>query len=672
MNIDIERGDKKAQTITVALSGGNFTSIKSAIDSIIDSSSDKRYIVQVFPGEYVESPFTIPSYVSLLGVNQRAAEILKTDENTNLITLSANSEIKGFSITGPSNADVIIVNNVGNTRVEDCSISNSNHAIHVSGASGRCTVFSVDFTNNVRNVFADTSSTLTVLSARVTLGAYGLYADDATIDARNTILAGCTSSGIFATNGSRVTGNMSSIVACSYGIRIGLNSEFDASNIRISAITNEEIVQDDDTASILITAAKYDSSKRTITNWDNVELDGIDVFPGNKAYEISNELHVGVPELGREAAIGEGDSYTRGMKVYTYNGSTYTDISTEAGSSTGSTFTFPNVNTNTAIYMASSLENGTKVKSLGLRAIINTAVTLGGGSIVAEYYNGAWTEFETMTTEADADYFPEASNIFEHEGSHHIRYDCKLPVDWTASDDPSFGTVLFWVRFRIASTITTAPVFEQWRLHSNHTEMNADGWLEYFGTARPLGRLSWDMSVLEAVLLNNPSDQDLYLSDTIGVGRVKNKFLNSATDRTAFNAFLPFDYDTSCPLRLVISYITDDASAGNIRYVIRWGFTKDGDNVYRSTSTAPSTGPNEQNVIGIILAPTVADTVQTSVIELDTSSLVSRRTGTPNYGDILWVALERDGTHADDTHSGDVSLIQFTANYTKWCEGGHA
>ena len=36
------------------------------------------------------------------------------------------------------------------------------------------------------------------------------------------------------------------------------------------------------------------------------------------------------------------------------------------------------------------------------------------------------------------------------------------------------------MRYRIVEALTTSPVFEQFKIHSNRTEINADGFMEYF------------------------------------------------------------------------------------------------------------------------------------------------------------------------------------------------
>ena len=47
--------------------------------------------------------------------------------------------------------------------------------------------------------------------------------------------------------------------------------------------------------------------------------------------------------------------------------------------------------------------------------------------------------------------------------------------------------------------------------------------------------------------------------------------------------------------------------------------------------------------------------------------MVSRRVS-GSFGDMIWMSMERP---AGDPHAGDVSIINLTARYTKWCEGGH-
>jgi len=66
-----------AQTLIVAKSGGNYTSIQDAIDSITDANSSKRYAVKVMPGDYAEA-VTMENYVDIIGSGRTNSRITGT------------------------------------------------------------------------------------------------------------------------------------------------------------------------------------------------------------------------------------------------------------------------------------------------------------------------------------------------------------------------------------------------------------------------------------------------------------------------------------------------------------------------------------------------------------------------------------------------------------------
>jgi hypothetical protein len=198
---------------------------------------------------------------------------------------------------------------------------------------------------------------------------------------------------------------------------------------------------------------------------------------------------------------------------------------------------------------------------------------------------------------------------------------------------------------------------------------NDDGWVEFFGRARPIGVLPWHLALTNA-FGDTPGDQDLFVSDNLGAGFVRNSFPANGDKRIGFVAALPLELDTSCPVRLRLSWLPDDNDTGDIRWVVRWGYTSDGSNIYRSTAAAPTTGPNEQSAIELVQGSNgTADQQVSHQIKLDVSDQVARREN--GYGDVLWVVIERTGTHVDDDYTGDVDLIAVTPLYNRWCLGGH-
>ena len=220
------------------------------------------------------------------------------------------------------------------------------------------------------------------------------------------------------------------------------------------------------------------------------------------------------------------------------------------------------------------------------------------------------------------------------------------------------------MRFRVATAITTAPVFEQFKVHTNRTEINDDGFVEYFGTGRPVDILPFDSGSFQAANAS-PSNQDLWLGDGLGVGRIENQFDDSTTDIVGLVRPLPLDLDTSCPLRLILHFHSNTTDASpDLDFTIRYSTSNVGSSVYDSTASAPTTAVGQQTLTGSVTNP--GNDLQFIIdFDLDVSDFTTRNTD--NIGDLLWLTIQRD----NDGNNADISLIQVEIQYTKWCNGGH-
>ena len=600
-------------SLSVAKSGGDFTSLKAAVDSIVNPSATNLWGIRCYSGTFVEDPMIIPDYVKVVCNN---AKFVPNDNNSDFITLATEAEMKSCHITPPTNGKGIVLQGV-NSRLKDSTVD------------GPCLV-SIE-TQNVGTLIRDVDVLFSTIG-------FNIFSGDCLIA-------------------------QSAAIACGIGLQVDDGAYLLGSGLANLSCTLDLVTLG--SGSIEITSSKLQIAKFNIANWDNIKVSSNSDKEGDEAVVNMQEFQVGVPERGYESAFGEGDSYTRGMKVYTYDGTTFIDISEAAASASGSLFSFPNVNVNSALYLASTLHNDTDfIKHFGIKS--KTVTALVGGEVVFEYWNGTiWVEFNAMEVGSGGHYTPHAKNYFQHASSHHIRYDVSLSIgDWAKSDPVVLGTDYFWVRIRIKTTLTTLPQIEQFKLHTNRTELNADGYLEYFGLARGIERLPWDAGLLQAAN-SSPGNQDLYISDNLGVGRIENKFVNNAVDRLSFLTPLPLTIDTSCKINFAWSVRTDDNTLGDIDWTIRWAWSSDGESVYGSTGAAPGTAPNEQSIVQSLPAPAL-NTEKWYKVELDVSNMLSEREG--GFPDTLWVSLERDGA---DTHEGDVSLIAINALYKKWREGGH-
>jgi hypothetical protein len=117
--------NKYAQVVNVSPSGGQFTSIQSAINSITDASATKSYAVQVQSGIYNES-ITMKEYVDLVGVDRDSCIITQADAT--VITPASNSGLFNLSmkVTAPTAARAVILTalDLSNFTVKDCYIEN--------------------------------------------------------------------------------------------------------------------------------------------------------------------------------------------------------------------------------------------------------------------------------------------------------------------------------------------------------------------------------------------------------------------------------------------------------------------------------------------------------------------------------------------------------------------
>ena len=193
----VARGTKYKNVVTVAKSGGNFTGIQAALDSIADASSDNRYLVVVGPGTYQEKVQLRP-WVDVTGAGRGITIItspgdtyepeatVSGEDNTELSHLTvANTGGSSYAIGiynlgasprihhvdilvtgGGSYQTVGMVNNVASPELSDL-------AIEVSGLSSGGSVSGIYNFSSSSPTIRDTTIKVDTSSGAATL-AYGL------------------------------------------------------------------------------------------------------------------------------------------------------------------------------------------------------------------------------------------------------------------------------------------------------------------------------------------------------------------------------------------------------------------------------------------------------------------------------------------------------------------
>ncbi len=104
--IPVNTAKKMANVIVVAKSGGDFTNVKSAVDSITDASASNNYLVYVGPGTYtVTEPIVLQQYVSLKG------------SGINVTSLYGN-------VSGSDSASSAIIQGASNSSISELTVVN--------------------------------------------------------------------------------------------------------------------------------------------------------------------------------------------------------------------------------------------------------------------------------------------------------------------------------------------------------------------------------------------------------------------------------------------------------------------------------------------------------------------------------------------------------------------
>ncbi len=135
-----------AQIVTVATSGGNFTSIKAALASITDNSAAKPYLVKIAPGTYTEpGGIDMKTYVDIEGSGQDTTTITCTCGSATNPTINGSSAT--LRATGPglfAELRQLTVNNTGTNIGTNIGTNNYSTGIWTTGiATGQLSLINL-------------------------------------------------------------------------------------------------------------------------------------------------------------------------------------------------------------------------------------------------------------------------------------------------------------------------------------------------------------------------------------------------------------------------------------------------------------------------------------------------------------------------------------------------
>lgn len=668
---------KPINLITVSNTGSaDYDNVKDAVNYAATLLPTRSAVV-VYPGVYIENnPITIPSGISLVGeggplattiVALNSGSVLFNLGNgcfvENIVTSGSSAAIRFDGSVGSSSGSILkscIITDATTcvesfngpaelfcvetlTRISAGSITNGFYA----SAGGKmrcftCGVFGTSSTNITNGVHCTgTNSMLVYFSGGIQYCDNGLLANDGgRLEGKSVLLRDSESSLVLGS-----TGTTSTLSANDITIYDSVNYDLD-----IQATAGN------------VTCFGGTLRNDLVNNPNNIQYysNSFNERPGDQALQIVGELHVGTYNQPTESAFGGGDSYVNGLKVLTDDGTgtSFIDISSDVADPSITSSLFQGTAVGNVFYVGGDIPfYGKKADTVSAWGANDSA------NIAREYWDGStWTDFNIMNAQSGHPYATTAQNIFITAGSSQVRYGDMS--GWATTTVNSITA--YWVRFRVTSIISAIPTISLFKLHSSRTEINSDGYIEYFGKARVIKTLPWDLNLVRPAS-NSPDNRDTYVSDNLAVGRVENRYSNGLVQRSGLNSYLPFDFDTSYGIKTKWAFFGEGPTGGTVEFVLRWGWTNDGDDIYPSAAAAPTTGPNEQSITITTPAITVTNQQLTGEIILPFPDISARPvSGNP---DIIWITFQRNGS--TDSYTGNIVLTQMEAAYISWCEGGH-
>lgn len=678
--------------VILRISSGGKTTHASISDAL--SGASVGDVVLVGSGTYSES-ITVPDGVCLMGLYGPIHTLINGAAATgDRVDLGDGSTLWGFSVDMPtdsaaavrySGSDFAIVRDVG-------IIGNGSAGVGIwVDGSGRLECVDVRLLSGDSENFlrTDSGETRVKSSYPIAVGGsnvnrfFNILGGDVAFN--NLVFEASSINHCLHVGAATVVGEGCSIVNATIGLHvIDENAIVEIRGIRMSDSVVTHVKIDDGLASsprVHLTAAELDRNKVTHDpSYTDVLLFYQDDFSVDRGFFFDGGLSVGRAEGGSEVNFGEGDSYVRQLAIIssdntatsTTEGGNLTDLSSAAGSPSGSTFSFQGTGAGHTIMIGSKLSNNVdKLKHWGIHFLQTTAaVEIVKRSFAFEIWDGAaWVAIGTMAVSVDEAY-RYANEHFLRADSHEIvRYGISASTTWVKK--AIGGQTLYWSRIRITDDLTTAPVFEQFKLVTSNANFTHQGILNYLGLSR------FRLAITSGGGTFGESGGVANVNIAVGSGGVPtgfnfqapDSFLNGDGDAVYKAIEIPEGTCTSCPLYIESQTVPDavESAAQLIVSVL----PVEAAGVLEADPSGGRT-PVARTVANSETLTAKAAQTSTKVVDYSATGKIYRTQFGPfdisSYyeGDILLVRFELDD---DGTNLVNVNLLTLAINGVKWTPG---
>lgn len=354
-----------------------------------------------------------------------------------------------------------------------------------------------------------------------------------------------------------------------------------------------------------------------------------------------------------------------------------------------SSLSFPSSPTNNdALYIGNTLYSFPGIKATFSSPITTTSSLIETNNVITwEYWNGSiWTALPLMSTLGDAPYTVNGLNTFAfndtitnpNNKSYQYRFG-RIESSWATTTIN--GTLAYWIRARVinAANIVQIPVAVQFKISTDHTEINRNGFIEYFGDARPVQDTQVYLSALNPTGASGEFSPDSQTITAANTGSISiTSTLPNSRWRNTRNTAISFVYvphkllDSSLNLKLKFDFNNGiTAGPANIALKVDYAFLSKNNNIILGT-TASTLTPDVARTTGW-----VAYAVATSANGFFPIEIPLNIVGLKNNEDIntqtVWIKINRNVSSSGglDTYGDSVYLQAFHMENGIWCPGGY-
>ncbi len=642
------------QTVTEALAGIN--------------PSQTDVIINIYPGVYIETnPLVLPAGYTIIGQGALGSVVLVAEHNDeDFLILGSRTHVECITFQGPTGegkrsivCELSANNAYDKTLVKNCTIKDSYIGCDIYGNSGIAMIRSLEYVSSVssyagiiaRNgAYVSSGQVLIAGNIGQTNIEHGIICQDS-----NTYLAVVCAG---------ISSSINAITTKDGGqLSVSQGKLYDNTNaINIPSCTSSPIFTGDNICCLNNIHDIYVNTSHCVLNLTSSVLDDNKIYNPNFAQLTINSvsrkgltnygimtgnLSIGTSSNSGTLTVGEGSYLFDNVSILSNNvleTGTFVDNSSIGNTGTDSGYdVFQGIEPDNCCYV------GFPSQIVGLEVKVHDACssTVSENDVVYEFWDGiTWSNLRVMTNLATDPYTRQNVHLLSTASIHNVRFAIFTPVSKSIN-----SITKYWIRMRIVNTLPSIPTLEYIKLHTNGTKLNKDGFVEYFGSARP--NRSVDISPTSPC----PDAQTHFLTKSLSFTRAGLSFSKSSPYPIYIKKSLDSCADVSCPFKITLSYTVDDTSSGNVSLGIRCGILNEGNSIYDNVDDAPT----DTSLTSITL-PISSNSNRKSlraVLQFDISSLYDSASS-------IWISIERD---TSDTYTGNMTIVDIVGTYTLWCNG---